>query len=317
MGTWYRRDWDVALEDVRALTPEEHGLYDRVVLLIHKRGGMVPDDDAFIAGWCNCEPRAWRRARARLIALEKLYETRGGLRSRLADPEVAETRRRHLAAQAAGRASALNRRTAMNEINDLGSAPVAEDPPVAQDAPSLASEPPDEPAIRCAEAAAQAEIAAHLDGKNPFELQDMVADLLQAMGHLTTVAPPGPDGGTDVLAYREPLGAPCIRGQVKHRTAPVGRDAIASLRGILRPGETGLFVSISGYTPEAVREAEGGAPIRLIDRETFVALWITHYDALSDAARDRMRLRPVHFLDADSSAFRHGRACPGHPRLAC
>ena len=40
-----------------------------------------------------------------------------------------------------------------------------------------------------------------------------------------------------------------------------------------------------------------GSPIRLVDREDFVALWIRHHDALPDAARDMMRLKAVHFLE--------------------
>ncbi len=128
-------------------------------------------------------------------------------------------------------------------------------------------------------------------------MQDMVAALMQAMGYLTEVAPPGPDGGTDVLGYRDPLGPPCIRTQVKHRTAPVSREAIAALRGVLHGDETGLFVSFSGFTAEAVREAQGEKPIRLVDREDFVALWIRHHDALPNAARDMMRLKAVHFLE--------------------
>src|SRR5688572_24324935 len=135
MGNWYRRHVYDALDDVLALTPEEHGIYDRVVLLIHRRGGAVPDDDAFVSGWCQCEPRIWRRVRARLIALEKLYAVDGGLRSPRADPEIVETRRRHAAAQAAGRASALSRKAGPSEINDLASAPVAELPHVAEDPP--------------------------------------------------------------------------------------------------------------------------------------------------------------------------------------
>ncbi len=309
MGNWYRRDVDDALDDVLALTPEEHGIYDRVVLLIHRRGGTVPDDDVFVSGWCRCEPRLWRRVRARLIALEKLYAVDDGLRSPRADPEIAETRRRHAAAQAAGRASALSRKSGPNEINDLGPAPVAKLPRVADDPPLSDAM----PAITRAEAEAQVEIAEHLDRRSPFEMQDMVAALMQAMGYLTEVAPPGPDGGTDVLGYRDPLGPPCLRTQVKHRTAPVSREAIAALRGILHGDETGLFVSLSGFTPEAAREAQGETPIRLVDREDFIALWIRHHDALPHAARDMMRLKAVHFLDRysaiSSATSRFGAEC--------
>ena len=40
---------------------------------------------------------------------------------------------------------------------------------------------------------------------NPNELQELVADLLRAMDyHVAWVAPPGKDGGVDVLAFTDP-----------------------------------------------------------------------------------------------------------------
>jgi hypothetical protein len=62
--------------------------------------------------------------------------------------------------------------------------------------------------------------------------------LLDGMGYTTRfVASPGPDGGTDALAYVDPLGArtPHIRVQVKHRDQPAGREEIteASLASLL------------------------------------------------------------------------------------
>ncbi len=299
MGNWYRRDVDDALDDVLALTPEEHGIYDRVVLLIHRRGGAVPDDDAFVSGWCRCEPRIWRRVRARLIALERLYAVDDGLRSPRADPEIAETRRRHAAAQAAGRASALSRKTGSSEINGLAPAPVAKLSRVADDPPPLSDA---TLALARAEAEAQAEITAHLDGKNPFEVQDMVAALMQAMGYLTQVAPPGPDGGTDVLAWLDQLGAatPHIRAQVKHRAGRATREEIAALRGILKADlEVGLFVSFGGFSHDARREAATGMlHIRLMELDDFVDLWATHSSALPATARAQLQLAPVWFLDA-------------------
>ncbi len=55
--------------------------------------------------------------------------------------------------------------------------------------------------------------------KNPYEFQDLVAALLRAMDyHTPFVAPRGKDGGVDVIAYVDPLGAktPRIKVQVKH-----------------------------------------------------------------------------------------------------
>src|SRR5262245_569443 len=41
---------------------------------------------------------------------------------------------------------------------------------------------------------------------NPYEFQDLVADLLKAMGYfIYWVAPPGKDRGVDIIAYSDPL----------------------------------------------------------------------------------------------------------------
>jgi restriction system protein len=145
---------------------------------------------------------------------------------------------------------------------------------------------------------ARTELKAHIAAQDPYAAQTLVADLLQAMGHVTAVAPPGADGGTDIFAYPGPFGAgtPHIRAQVKHRVGRATREEIAALRGILAPErEIGLFVSFGGFTAPALRET-GTPHIRLIDLDGFLDLWVAHYDALSDAARDRLPLAPVYFL---------------------
>jgi restriction system protein len=56
--------------------------------------------------------------------------------------------------------------------------------------------------------------------KNPYEFQDLVAELLRAMGYyISDVAQRGPDGGIDIIAFTDPLGTrqPRIIVQVKHR----------------------------------------------------------------------------------------------------
>ena len=59
-----------------------------------------------------------------------------------------------------------------------------------------------------------------LEALNPYEFQDLVADLLSAMGYyIYWIAPPGKDGGIDIIAYNDPLGAngPRVKVQVKHK----------------------------------------------------------------------------------------------------
>jgi restriction system protein len=148
---------------------------------------------------------------------------------------------------------------------------------------------------------ARAEIDAYLDTLSAYDFQDLVGALLEGMGYTTRfVAPPGPDGGTDALAYVDPLGArtPHIRVQVKHKDNSAGREEIAALRGIIRADrEIGVFVSSGGFTRDAQREAERGAVhIELIDLDRFLLLWLQHYAKIPEAKRAKLRLEPVYFL---------------------
>lgn len=152
-----------------------------------------------------------------------------------------------------------------------------------------------------AQTQARDEIEQHLNKLNGYEFQDLVAALLRGMGyHTAYVSPPGPDGGTDVLAYQDPLGTqtPHIRVQVKHQKGKAGREAVAALRGILRTErEIGLFVSTGGFSPDALREARSGAVhIETIDLDRFLELWEEHYDKMNEEDRSLLRLRKVAFL---------------------
>lgn len=155
-----------------------------------------------------------------------------------------------------------------------------------------------------AESRAHQEIDEHIGRLGPYAFQDLVAALLRGMGYDTPfVAPRGPDGGTDILAYNDPLGAetPHIRVQVKHRADRATRAEVAALRGIIRQDrEIGLFVSSAGFTREARREAaQAGVHIELIDLDRLLDLWIRHYEKLSEEDRAHLRLRRVHFLAAE------------------
>jgi restriction system protein len=153
-----------------------------------------------------------------------------------------------------------------------------------------------------AEGEARAEIEDRVRALGPYEYQELVAALLRGMGYATPfVAPAGPGGGTDILAYPDPIGAktPHIRVQVKHRaTQKATRDEIAALRGIIRADrEIGLFVSTAGFTSEAVREARQGAVhIELMDLNGLLEQWIAAYERLSEEDKGLLRLRRVYFL---------------------
>lgn len=153
-----------------------------------------------------------------------------------------------------------------------------------------------------AEEMAWAEIETYLATMPPYDFQELVAALLKAMGyHVSWIAPPGKDGGTDVIAYNDPLGTrpPRIKVQVK-RNANSPRIDVMGLRSfmaVLSEGDVGLFVALSGFTKDADFEArQSHRRITLIDARRLLELWTTHYAQLDDAARARLPLKPVWFL---------------------
>jgi restriction system protein len=148
---------------------------------------------------------------------------------------------------------------------------------------------------------AREEIDTYLNTFSGYDFQNLVAALLEGMGYATsTVSKPGADGGTDILAYTDPLGArtPHIRVQVKHRDQTASREDVAALRGIIRGDrEIGMFVSSGGFSKEARREAgNGSVHIELIDLDRFLDLWLQHYSKIPEVKRSKLRLEPIHFL---------------------
>ncbi len=140
--------------------------------------------------------------------------------------------------------------------------------------------------------------------KNPYEFQDLVAALLRAMNYYTPfVAPKGKDGGVDILAYVDPLGAktPRIKVQVKHYPDnPIGVKEIRSLVGILRDGDIGLFVTSGAFSPSAKQEASTSKEyVKLIDGDEFISLWQTYYSKMTDEDKNLLPLKNIAFLGSN------------------
>ncbi len=98
MGTlkWYKRDPNAALTGMMELTPTERGLYNTILDLIYTHDGEMIDDETKILPWMNCRARVWRKVRARLLSLGKLYVRDGCLRNERADAEVLQSKNRYL-----------------------------------------------------------------------------------------------------------------------------------------------------------------------------------------------------------------------------
>lgn len=152
-----------------------------------------------------------------------------------------------------------------------------------------------------AEEQAWAEIEQFLRTMPPYEFQELAAALIRAMGyHVAWIAPPGKDGGIDILAWTDPLGTkpPRLKVQVKRQSQAVNVEGLRSFMALLGDGDVGIFISIGGFTKDAAFEArtQEKRRVTLIDLETLVDLWVEHYGRLSDEARRRMPLRPIYFL---------------------
>lgn len=101
-------------------------------------------------------------------------------------------------------------------------------------------------------------IEEHLLSMPPYDFQEMVAALLRAMGyHVAWIAPPGRDGGIDIIAQQDPLGAkgPRIKVQVKRRKDKVDSDGLSSFMSKLGAHDIGLYVALGGFTSEAEAES--------------------------------------------------------------
>jgi len=137
--------------------------------------------------------------------------------------------------------------------------------------------------------------------KSPYEFQDMVAALLRAMKYYTPfIAPKGKDGGIDIIAYLDPLGAqtPRIKVQVKHKPeTSIGASDIRALLGVLRAGDIALFVTSGTFSSDARNTSTSSREfIRLIDGDEFIDMWQEYYDKMSDDDKNMLPLKRIAFL---------------------
>ena len=129
-----------------------------------------------------------------------------------------------------------------------------------------------------------------------YPLQDFVADLLRAMGYRATVSPKGGDGGVDITAYKDEL-PPRILVQVKSQDGDIKESTIQSLRGAMKEGDYGLFITLSNYTPNALKYLDNTPIIRGISGLELAELILKYYDKLSDKSKKIIPLSPVYIPD--------------------
>lgn len=126
-----------------------------------------------------------------------------------------------------------------------------------------------------------------------YDLESFVADLLRAMGYRTTVSPQGGDSGIDITAYKDEL-PPRILVQVKSQDGDIKETTIQSLKGAMREGDYGLFVTLSNYTKNAQKYLDSTPIIRGINGTELVDLILKYYEDLSDKYRKMIPLKQVY-----------------------
>ena len=134
------------------------------------------------------------------------------------------------------------------------------------------------------------QLSRHLKG---YALEGLVADLLNAMGYRTTVSAQGGDSGIDITAYKDEL-PPRILVQVKSQDSPIKEATIQSLKGAMKEGDYGLFVTLSSYTKNAQKYLDNTPIIRGINGTELVDLLVKHYPNLSPRYQQLIPLKRVY-----------------------
>ena len=126
-----------------------------------------------------------------------------------------------------------------------------------------------------------------------YDLENFIADLLNAMGYRTKVSPHGGDSGIDITAYKDEL-PPRILVQVKSGDGDIRESTIQSLKGAMREGDYGLFVTLADYTKNGKKYLESVPIIKGINGAELSDLVLKYYDKLSDKYQNMIPLEMVY-----------------------
>ncbi len=153
-----------------------------------------------------------------------------------------------------------------------------------------------------AEEKAWEQIQKYLQEMKPFDFLNCIADLLRAMKyHVSWIAPPGKErGAIDMVVFSDALGisVPRIIVQVKHRGQATTAEGLRAFISVLNQEDFGLYISSGGFTTDAkdLARLQERHKITIMDLEAFYDLWLEHYEELPPQARQRLPLKPIHFL---------------------
>ena len=139
------------------------------------------------------------------------------------------------------------------------------------------------------------------------EFTRLVAAVLKAQGYGVEVAPPGPDGGVDIVAGSGPMGfdPPRICVQVKSGSQITDVHVLRELAGVVGSfgADYGLLVSWGGFNGATKSEARKSNyfNVRLWDSAAFLELLFENYDRLPSALKAELPLKQIWVLDEPTS----------------
>lgn len=127
-----------------------------------------------------------------------------------------------------------------------------------------------------------------------YPLENVCESLLKAMGYgFTQVSKQGGDRGVDLVAYKDEL-PPRIIVQVKSYDGDVPEKDVQSLKGALKQGDYGLFITLGNYSKNAQQYIKENPMIKAINGREFVDLILKFYDKMDDNFKANMNLVQVY-----------------------
>jgi restriction system protein len=134
-----------------------------------------------------------------------------------------------------------------------------------------------------------------IQGLSAPQFEQFVGHILTLAGFSASVTRPVGDKGVDVVGTLGAAGLAeiTLNVQVKKIRTNVGIEHILQLRGTLGQDEHGAFVTLGGFTRQAVTEAQapGKKGIMLVDGQSLVDMVLQHYEQLSQEYKDLLKLR--------------------------
>lgn len=117
--------------------------------------------------------------------------------------------------------------------------------------------------------------------------------MLRTMGYRTQISPHGGDSGIDITAYKDEL-PPRILVQVKSQDGDIRETTIQALKGAMREGDYGVFVTLSNYTKNAQKYLENTPIIKGINGIELVDLILKYYEDLNEKYKKIIPLKMVY-----------------------